>query len=426
VIVARAGIIGFVAVDTMVLGRFSYESLADFVLGGALSDACSAILVGLLMGTAVITARLIGEGRPEACGMVWRRGLLYALVVGGAVALLLQFTEPALLAMGHDAAQAERSARVTGVLGLAAPFLALYVCSAFFLEALGRPVAGMVAILLANALNAGLDFVLVFGAFGVPPLGAVGAAWASVLNQAALAVGLASYIRFFLPGRTRYGVSRAGLRGWWRAMAEQRRLGLAAGASNALEASSFAVMALFAGLLGAVPLAAYGISFQFVALPFMIAFGLAAATQVRVGNAWGRGDRAAMVAAGWVGLLVTFVPTGALALVYVVYARTLPHIFTTEAALVAAVAETLPWIALALMFDGGQSVMNFALRGRGETWVPTALHFGSYWVVMVPAAAVLAFALGRGASGLFQGVALASLWSFVMLAGRFAWLARRR
>jgi multidrug resistance protein, MATE family len=132
------------------------------------------------------------------------------------------------------------------------------------------------------------------------------------------------------------------------------------------------------------------------------------------------------VAAGWVGLLVTFVPTGALALVYVVYARTLPHIFTTEAALVAAVAETLPWIALALMFDGGQSVMNFALRGRGETWVPTALHFGSYWVVMVPAAAVLAFALGRGAPGLFQGVALASLWSFVMLAGRFAWLARRR
>ncbi len=425
VIVARAGIIGFVAVSTMVLGRFGSGALADFVLGGALFDAFGAILVGLLLGTSVVTARLVGERRLSDCAAVWRRGLVYAALVGSAVTVLMQFTEPLLLAMGQEPQQAARGAAVTAVLGFAGPFIAMYICSAFFLEALGKPMAGMVAILIANGLNALFNIVLVFGWFGLPPLGAIGAAMASVLNQATLALGLGLYIRFFLPGRAQYGIGQGDWRGWWRAMAEQRRLGLAAGASNALEASAFALMALFAGLLGAVPLAAYGISFQFIALPFMIAFGLAAATQVRVGNAWGRGDRVAMVTAGWVGLGVALVPTGALALAYVLFPQALPRIFTGDAVLAAQVAAVMPWIALALMFDGGQSVMNFSLRGRGETWIPTALHFGSYWVLMIPAAGFLAFTFDQGLSGLFQGVAVASLWSFAMLAGRFAWLARK-
>ena len=84
----------------------------------------------------------------------------------------------------------------------------------------------------------------------------------------------------------------------------------------------------------------------------------------------------------------------------------------------------MPWAALLLVFDGGQSVMNHACRGRGDTWVPTALHFGSYYLVMIPSAWLFAHTLGHGVVGIYQGIALASVVSVLALSTRFYVLSR--
>jgi MATE family multidrug resistance protein len=269
-----------------------------------------------------------------------------------------------------------------------------------------------------------MNLVLVFGAGPFRALGAVGCALATTLTFWALALGLGLYVRF-MPDAARYGIGRpppplAAAP----TVLEQVRIGLASGGSYLFEASSFTVMTLFIGWLGALALAAHGVVFQFLALTFMIAFGIAGATQVRVGNAWGRGDPTAMRLAGWTGLGLAAALTGLVALAVAARPAAFLALFTTDREVAAAAAAVLPWVLLATVFDGGQSVMNNACRGRGDAWVPTGLHFGSYWLVMVPAAWAFAFPAGQGLAGIYQGILLASLVSVGVLAFRFDRLSR--
>ncbi|WP_281262033.1 MATE family efflux transporter [Azospirillum thermophilum] len=101
------------------------------------------------------------------------------------------------------------------------------------------------------------------------------------------------------------------------------------------------------------------------------------------------------------------------------------RIYTGDPDLLSHVAPLIAFGAWVLVADGGQTVMANALRGRHDAWVPTALHFVSYAVVMIPVSAYLSLGLGRGERGLFEGILIASVVSVTVLSLRFAMLSRR-
>jgi MATE family multidrug resistance protein len=133
-----------------------------------------------------------------------------------------------------------------------------------------------------------------------------------------------------------------------------------------------------------------------------------------------------MVMAGWTGLGIAILFTGTVAAAYGSVPETVLAFFTSDPQVIAAAAPVMIWVVLATIFDGGQSVMNNACRGRGDTWMPTALHFGSYWLAMVPLAWYFAFRAENGLAGVYQGIALASVISLAALALRFRFLSRGR
>jgi len=436
VVVARVGMVGLSSTDVIVLGRADAEALAAYVLAAALYESLIGTLAGLLLGVPVMAARLFGAGDTRTLGSIWRRGLPYALLVGGCLAGALQGAETLFLWSGQDPVLAARAGAVVRVLGMALPLLGLFLVSASFLEAINRPKFGMVAVLLANLANLGFNVLFVFGAGPIPAMGALGCAIATVLTAGLLAAGLGSYVRFGLKDREALGLTVPAsdgaeigrgrtLLGWWRALTPIRHPGYAAGLSYTLEASAFSALTLVVGLLGTLALAINGVLFQFLVIPFMVAFGLATATQVRVGNAWGRTDARGLWLAGWIGLALTVLVTGSVALSYLLAPAPLVRLFTTEDAVIAGAVPVLGWVALALIFDGGQTVMNHACRGRGDTWVPTGLHLISYWGILVPAAILLTLIADQGVAGIFQAVALASVVSLVAMTLRFATVARR-
>lgn len=422
-ILSRVGIVTMFTIDVVVLGRAGAAELADYVLGQAITDSLVGMTIGLLMGVPVLVARETGAGVDAAAGAIWRRGLVFGLALGAALAVCLQFAEPLYLAAGQAPDLAARAGRVTRVVACALPFIATYYASAALLEALHRPGAALVAILIGNAANLGLNLVLVNGAGAIPPLGAVGAALASVIVFAGLSLGMALYIVFAFPERRRYGLVGRAAAGA-PPFALQARMGLASGASFFLEAGAFSVVTLVVGRLGTLALAAHGVLFQFLALTFMVAYGIAGATQVRVGNAWGRRDPRGAARAGWTGLGLAMLFTGAATAIYAIFPLAAIHVFTSDPAVVALAAPLMVWIVLATVFDGGQSVMNNACRGRGDTWLPTLMHFGSYWLVMVPLTWALTFRGGQGLAGVYQAIAVGSMVSLGVLALRFRRLSR--
>ena len=300
VIVARAGLMVMSAVDILIVARYSSEELAYLGLGTLPASMLVTAGIGMLLGTMILTSHAVGAGRFEECGPIWRRSLPYALLIGILAALASLLGEPFFRLTGQEPDVAEGGARVLAVLGAGLPAAMLYAVSAFFLEGLKRPLPGMVVMIAANLLNVPLNFILVWGAWGIPAMGAEGSAWATTTVRWMLALSLLAYV-WNLGDRSLLRI-RLPAGQWWRGAAHQRRLGYAAGASLALESSAFSILGLFAGMVGPLALGAYTISLNLIALPFMTAVGLASATGVRVGVAYGRRDRHDVVMAGWTGL----------------------------------------------------------------------------------------------------------------------------
>ncbi len=424
VIVSRTGVMTMTVVGVAFLGRVGPEQVAYMAIAGVAIGTLIITTVGLMVGTMVETAHALGAGRDRECGQVWRRSLVYALIVGIAGAVLCQFGEPLFLLTGQAPDVAAGGGRVLAILGWSLPGTALYVTTTFFLEAIKRPEPGMVAILFANLLNAFLNWLFVLGHWGMPAMGAEGSALAMTLTRLAMAVGMIAYA-VLMPDHARFAV-RARPRRPWRDGAAARGIGYASGVSYGLEAAAFGSMSIFAGWLGTLPLAAWSISLNCSAMAFMTAVGLGVGTAVRVGHARGRGDRAEMAMAGWVGLGACIAVMALASVAFVVLAPGIAALFTTDAALAPLAATMIAMAAWFMIADGGQGVMLSAVRGTGDAWIPTTLHFTAYFGVMIPGAWLLTFPLGLGAPGLFLAILLASIVALVLLSWRFRQRCRPR
>ena len=423
VIMSRLGIMAMGLTDTIVVGRYSSTELGYHALGWGPTSVVLTVGVGLLTGVQVLTARRIGEGRPRAAGLVLRRGATYALWLGLAAVLLLVGFGPAFLrATGLEPSLAAGAGRVMTVFAWSLPLYLVSCALTFWLEALGKPVPGMVTMWLANAVNVALNLWLVPGGspFGVE--GAVASAWATFGARGILLAMQVGYLLWWAGSREHGLFERHADDG---AAGEQRRIGYGAGLSYLAEAGAFASMGLIAGLLGALPAAAWAVVINVAALIFMIPLGLSTGTAVLVGRSVGERDPAGVVQAGTLGFVVISVVLAAVGLVLWLAADPLAAAYSRDAALIALVAPALALSALFVATDGLQVVGANALRARGDIWWPTAIHLASYLVVMVPLGWLLSHPLGLGLAGLVWAIIVASLMAGGLLVARFALLARR-
>jgi len=274
----------------------------------------------------------------------------------------------------------------------------------------------------ANFANVLLNWVLIYGHWGAPAMGAAGSAWATTAVRWALAVAIIVYVVFQSDARA-LGL-RLSQAGWWRGGQAQRRLGYAAGLSYGLETTAFTAQTIMAGWVGGIAPAAFSIGMTMLALMFMVGLGIASATAVRVGIALGRQDWPDLALAGWTGLGFNTLVTATMGVSLALTAASVAGLFASDAALAAAAAPMLALAAIALVPDTGQVVMASALRARGDGWVPTLCHLTSYYVVMIPAGWYLGIVLERGARGLLEGIVIASVVSVGLLGARFHHLAR--
>ena len=208
------------------------------------------------------------------------------------------------------------------------------------------------------------------------------------------------------------------------AAAEMRRVGYGASVSYFVETGAFASMSIFAGWIGATAVATWAIVINFAAVVFMIPLGLATATAVLVGRAWGAGDLPGVRYAGVLGFRTALVTTLIVCAVVGIGAATIADFYTFDTEVRAATTLALLLSCLFFVADGLQVVGAQALRARGDVWTPSLTHSISYIAVMVPLAYLLAVHFGHGVPGIIGAVIVASLCAAVLLIGRFFMLAR--
>lgn len=423
VMLSRAGLVIMIAVDTF-LCRGSKLELAFF--GGAVQP--QAILlstgVGLLIGTIVLCAQADGAGDRHHCGGLWRLSLLVAGLLGLAFAGILAFGDQLMHLLGQPADIAVGSGAALRAFAIGMPGLMLFAACNFFLEGIRRPWAGTVIMLTGNIINFLIASPLATGGFGLPPMGATGAALATSLTRWLMFGAILVYIRR-LPDRAQYGIG-TGVR--WRPGDLKRLLwlGLPLGFAIAQESSCFASMIVMAGWLGAASLATMHAAINVTSLVYMLTIGLATAAAIRVANAIGRESWRDAATAGWVGVGIEALIMTAIALTIFLAAQPIAHAYSDDADVLALLIPVLTLTAAMIIIDGLQGVLMGVLRGTADTLIPTIIYGLSFWAVGVPIGYILGFRYGIGPIALMSGLAVSLAIAMAMLAWRFHALTRHK
>jgi len=424
VVVSRLGVMTMGLTDTIVVGRHSAIELGYMALGWAVSSTMLGTSMGLLSGVQVMASRATGEGDLPAAGAALRRGLTYSLWIGLASAAVLAIAGPLLLgALGLKGNLAGGATGPLLVLALSMPSFAVSSAASSWLEGLGRMTPPMLLMWIANALNLGVDLVLVPGGFGLPALGAVGATCATFTARSFLALATLAYIAL-MPDARALGVFAKPERSRPQEI-EQRRVGYGAAASSFFEISAFAAMNVIAGWISPLTVAAWALTLNVLALIFMVPAGLSTATAVLVGRAYGAVDSAGLKRAAAVGFAVTAVfgvAAGALSWPFV---RQIAALYTYDAQTIALAAGAMALCTIFYLPDGLQVVVAQSLRARGDVLVPSLTHLTSYIIVMLPLAYWLAIPRGLGIAGIAWAIIIAAYVSAGLLLARFWMLARR-
>ncbi|MBN6776203.1 MATE family efflux transporter [Pseudomonas granadensis] len=429
IIIAQLATTAMGFVDAVMAGRVGPKDLAAVALGNSIWVPVFLLMTGTLLATTPKVAQRFGAGTHSEIGPIVRQALWLALVVGLIATSMLVAAEPVLHLMNVDPELIGPCMQYLHGIASGLPAVAIYHVLRCFSDGLGRTRPAMVLGLCGLALNIPLNYIFIYGHFGVPAMGGVGCGWATAIVMWVMALGLAGYERWAPVYRSSELFSRFD---WpqWAVIKRLLAIGLPIGIAVFAESSIFAVIALLIGSLGATVVAGHQIALNVSSLVFMIPYSLGMAVTVRVGQALGREEpREARFAAG-VGMATALAYACLSASMMLVLREPIAAIYTADPTVIHIAAMLIVYSALFQFSDAIQVTAAGALRGYQDTRVTMILTLFAYWGIGLP----VGYALGltdwlgepRGPSGLWQGLIVGLSCAALMLSIRLTRSARKR
>ena len=408
-------------VDAVMAGRLGAAAIGAGSLGNMLFFPIAICGTGMLLGMDTLVAQSFGAKDATACRRTLVQGLWMAAALAPVVALLLALTIPLLRATGTNPRVMELLGPFVDALLWGVPPLLFYSAFRRYLQAMNIVKPITFAVVSANLLNFGGNWLLMYGNWGAPRLGLEGSGISTSLSRVYIAlVLLIAVLRHqrksaypHLPANVGHSsacqrpLAGASFPGWhpqWPVIRRLIALGFPSAMQILVEGAVFGVVTVMAARFDEVSLAAHSIAVNVISITFMVPLGISSAAAVRVGQAVGRKDPQGIAVSGWTALLLGagFMSTAGVALAFA--PRWIARLYTPEAAVIAASAGLLRIAALFEVFDGLQVVATGALRGLGDTRTPALAHLAGYWIIGMPVAYVLCFTYGWGVTGIWVGL----------------------
>lgn len=407
--------------DALMLGWYDVTALAAQVLGGMMFFVLFLFGSGFAWAVMPMVAEAEAAGESQQVRRVTRMAMWLSILFGAVSMPLMLWSEPILLALGQTeeiAREASRYLRVAGW-GIFPALLVMVLKS--YLAALERTQVVLWVTVGAVGVNVIVNYALIFGNWGAPELGIVGAAWASVAVQVVSLVLLAIYAALVTREHALF------IRFWrpdWEAFGQVFRLGWPIGITTLAEVGLFAASSVMMGWLGKLPLAAHGIALQISSLMFMIHLGLGNVATVRAGRALGARDIYSLRRGAQMVLMLSLVTVAVTVVLFLTVPEFLMGLFLSpdepdRPGVIAIGVVLLAAAALFQLADAAQVMALSLLRGVQDTRVPMIIATLSYWAVGMPVAYVLGFVLNWGGVGVWLGLAIGLALAGVFMMWRF-------
>jgi putative MATE family efflux protein len=392
-------------IDIAMVGRLGAAAVAAVGLGGVLTYTISEFLNSIQAGVQTVVARRVGEGRHAEVAPAVRSSLYFALITGSVFAILFIWAAAYLLPLiNPDDVVVTTGIEYIRLRGLSFGLvMAGYVFYAFF-NGISRPRIHLMVTLVANTLNVGFNYVLIFGRLGFPEMGAPGAGLATTISSAIAfilyaLVTLTERIKQQYPGLWVGSGGRT-------ALIKILRLALPASVQEIGVMAGFSTFMVLIGWISTVAMAATEIVINILSFSFMPAMGFLYATQTLVSESIGRDDIGGAKAFARTASRLCMLLMGAMGVLFVLIPRLILQVFTIDAEIVEAGIVPLRILGLVQMVDAVGMTYHGALRGAGDNTFPAIAEILLMWVFFLPAVYITGIRLDWGVNGGWVALAI--------------------
>ena len=416
IVLIQVGMMSMGIVDMMVVGHLSATALAAVSLGNLFYFGVLLFSIGALLSLDPLVAQALGAKDHDAVSVSVQRGLVLSAVFAIASSGLLALAEPFFVVLRQPDIVVPGAVIYVRTLVPAVWPILLFVVLRQTLQAHRMTKQLVGTVISANVLNLILSICLVFGKLGLPALGVVGSALATLISRWFMAVFLLMLTwRSIWPFVRGFSTRALKLGALYRTM----KVGAPIGIQMTLEWGTFSTVALMMGWLGVEQIGAHQVTVAFVSIAHTVAVGLGAAAAVVVGQAVGRKDLDQVRRGAGGSLVASVMCMGLAGAIFIIMPRQLAWTFTNHNAILDLAASLLPIAAVFLILDGLQVVTTGLLRGTGETRTPMLANLLGFWCLGLPMSLGLGFGLELGAAGLWSGLVLGMFTVAVYLLIRF-------
>ena len=424
VMIGQLGHIMVAVADSVMVGQLGTIPLAAVGLGNSVYGIFMVFGLGIAFGITPLVAKADGMKSRHLQGVLLRHAFWVNLVVSLVLTGILLGLTPVLYIFGQDPAvlpDAEAYLRVLSV-----SLIPLIVFSTFkqFAEGLADTKTAMAIIVGCNLFNIFLNYLLIYGHYGMPRLGVAGAAWATLIARIFMALIMWAYVIRNVKFRN-YNLRIRFIHYRRRVIRRLLQVGIPTGLQYIFEVSAFALAAIFAGMLSATALASHQIAINIASVSYMAVTGLGAAATVRIGNQAGRRDWPNLRTAARTIFIMAMTWMAFTGLTIFLFREALAGFYSSDPSVLSLAGKMLLVVVIFQLSDGIQAVALGALRGLTDVKIPTWITFVAYWLFTLPLAFILSQYTPLGAMGIWYALAAGLTISGTLLVIRFTRLVRR-
>ena len=414
-------------IDNIMVGQLGTAELAAVSLGNSFMFIAMSIGIGFSTAITPLIAEADSSDNLQQARSTYKSGLFLCTTLGVILFFGIYFSKPLMYLMNQP----------KQVVALAIPYLDLVAFSLIpliifqaikqFSDGMSMTRYPMYATLIANIINILLNYILIFGKFGFPAMGIVGAAYGTLASRIIMVV----YLWLLLRGKKRSVQIVKNLKIFMLDFLMIKKiinLGFPSSLQMFFEVGIFTSAIWLSGLLGKNPQAANQIALNLSSMTFMIAMGLSVAAMIRVGNQKGLQSYKELRRITFSIFLLGVLFACFFAFLFFIFHKSLPNIYVDlndvtnyvdNMEVISIASKLLLAAAFFQISDSLQVIVLGALRGLQDVKIPTIITFVSYWIIGFP----ISYFLGKedvyGSCGIWLGLLAGLTTASILLFIRF-------
>ena len=403
--IGQLGIIILSFADTMMVGRCGTAELGAASFVNNMFNLVIVFSTGFSYGLTPFVGNHYGRGENASVGRILKNALAVNAVVAAGLMALMFVLYLNIHRLGQPAELLPLMRPYYIVLLISLLFVLLFNAFKQFADGITDTVTPMVILLGGNVVNIFLNWILIYGKWGMPRMGLLGAGVATL--TARILMMLCFVIVFFTAKRYRPFV-----RGFKESSVNKEdfvalnKMGMPVGLQMGMETASFSLSTIMVGWLGTVALAAHQVMLTVGQLGFMMYYGMAAAVAVRASNFHGQGDVVRVRENVSAGFRIILVMAAAVSIPLLIMRNSLGFLFADSAEVAAMVAQLVIPFAIYQFGDGLQCNYSNALRGISDVKVVMVYAFIAYFLISLPSAYIFGFVFDWGLTGIWMSFPL--------------------